>query len=66
MQNPNRGKGPFSFCQEWKEKGKPIFNMVLVLFGFSAKTKTIIRRIMSGIDEVCEVKGEEKSRLNID
>ena len=58
LQNPIRGKEPFAFCKEWEEKGKPIFNMVLVLFSFSAKTKTIIRRIMNGIDGVCSVSQE--------
>lgn len=58
LQNPIRGKEPFAFCKEWEEKGKPIFNMVLVLFSFSAKTKAIIRRIMNGIDGICDVSQE--------
>ena len=63
LQNPVRGKEPFSFCKEWEEKGKPIFNMVLVLFSFSAKTRTIIRRIMHGIDGVCTIPQELENTL---
>ena len=55
LQNPIRGKGPIEFCKEWEEKGKPVFNMVLVLFTFSAKMKATIRRIMNGIDGVCNI-----------
>ena len=55
LQNSIRGKGSVEFCKEWEEKGKPIFNMVLVLFTFSAKIKATIRRIMNGIDGVCKI-----------
>src|SRR5215204_4592159 len=55
LQNPIRGIGPIAFCREWEEKGKPIFNMVLVLFSFSAKVKATIRRIMNGIDAACSM-----------
>ena len=55
LKNPIHDKGPIEFCKEWEEKGKPIFNMVLVLFTFSAKVKATIRRIMNGIDGVCKV-----------
>ena len=58
LQNSTHGKEPFPFCKEGEEKGKPIFNMVLVLFGFSTKTKTVIRRIMNGVDGICSVSQE--------
>lgn len=54
-EQPVRGKVPFDFCKEWEQKGKPIFNLVLVLFSFNAKVKSTITRIMSGIDAVCGV-----------
>lgn len=51
--NPIRGKEPVNLCKEWEEKGKPIFNLALVLFQFNAKVKGTIKRIMNGIDGVC-------------
>ena len=41
------------FCREWETKGKPIFNMLLVLFPFDRKARAAIRRIMYRIDELC-------------
>ena len=55
LQNPIRSKGPINFCKEWEEKGKPIFNLVLVLFTFSPRVKATIKRIMNGIDGVCAI-----------
>lgn len=53
--SPMPDSEPFAFCKEWKEKGKPIFNMVLSLFSFRPKTSATIKRIMNGIDGLCEV-----------
>lgn len=47
--------GLFDFCKEWEERGKPIFNMVLLLFSFSTNVQITIRRIMKGVDGVCGV-----------
>lgn len=58
LQNRVERKEPIAFCKESEHKGKPIFNMVLTLFSFSAKTKLTIRGIMRGIDGVCNVSPE--------
>lgn len=57
-QDPARGKVPFDFCKEWQTKGKPIFNMMLLLFSFRGKVKNTITRMMNGIDEVSRVPAE--------